>query len=168
MNYPFSKPIFYLVLSLLFCGAVLLYPAVHNITQGLQRNHWPVTTGTVLESHVAGTRASRPEIIYQYQIDNKVYTDSTDLQTPGFGNRRYRRMTAERIINQYPAGSAVSVHYDPADPSCSLIRPGPYWSDYQQLVLSLIFLVSGGIGTALFLFKRLSSGPLPVSPNRTE
>jgi hypothetical protein len=163
MNPLLLKTGTYLAFGMMLCGILLFYNAENEIALGWKRNQWPVVTGTVVESRITGRRAFRPEIIYQYRLETKIYTDSTDLHTPGFGNRRYRLVTAERITGMFPAGSPVRIYYDPSDPAVSLLYPGPYWSDFLQLALSIIFLLSGGIVIGRAFLKRQHSGPPPTS-----
>jgi hypothetical protein len=137
------RVLFLAVVLLLMTGMLLFFEAGVKIYSGWQQRNWPVTDGTVTAAHVAGIRALRPEISYQYEIRGQIYSTRTDLNTPGFGNRRYRRGTAERILNEYPPGSHIRVHYNPIHPDISLICPGPFWSDFMQFGLALILVTAG-------------------------
>jgi len=139
----FSWLMFLLALFLLISAVFLGLEASVKIHTGWQHHNWPVVNGTVTGGYISGIRAFQPEISYQYEILGKVYTGQTDLNTPGFGNRRYRRDTAEQILADYPAGSMVRIHYDPVHPEISLIRPGPFYSDYMQLSLGTVCFILG-------------------------
>jgi hypothetical protein len=141
-----------IALVLLIAGMVLSYLSITRIGQEQNQRHWPLVNGTVIANRIIGIRASRPEIDYRYQVADKVYTACTDLNTPGFGNRRYRQSTAARILADYPVGQTVPVHYDPLHPEVSLLRTGPFWSDYMQLSLGITCFAIGlvaGAGTVI-------------------
>ncbi len=107
---------------------------------------WPSVDGVVVASRVAGERAFHPEIVYEYSVAGSTYRDSTSFDTPSFGGRSSKRNVAEAIVANFPVGSPVRVHYDPALPSRSLLRITPDWSHFGKIGLGGVLL-----GVGLFL-----------------
>ena len=132
-------------------GVLLTCHALDNIQSSWQIKQWPIITATVIKSEVAGTRAFHPEITYRYEIANRNYESTTDLYIAGFGGKRSRRDTAAKIVADYPPGSQIRVHYNPRQPQESLLKSGPFWSDYMQFSLG-ITLASIGL---IILFSRI-------------
>jgi hypothetical protein len=142
-------------LFLILFGAGMIYYFEGEIEGALAQKHWPVTEGTVIHAEIAGTRAFRPEVTCEYQIDGHKYRLKTDLGTPGFGNKRSRRDTAGRILQEYPEGRTVQIHYDPEDPSRAFLRVGPAWNTFMKLSLGMLILITGMIGFTGNFLKRI-------------
>lgn len=78
---------------------------------------WAHTHGTVLSAtvQVGSGRTASPLVLYAYEVNGQEFR----------GHRvRARQGTcdASHVIQRYPAGSSVVVHYDPNDPSNSALE----------------------------------------------
>ncbi len=130
------------------CGAWLITTDIHEIRSEFARRDWPTVDGVVVESKIAGDRAFHPQIVYSYTVGDTVYFDTTDLGHPGFGASRSRLQSAEMIVESYHPGLATLVHYDPANPQNSKLRPGPEWFSFVRmsfggfLYLGAVFLLA--------------------------
>ena len=152
-NLRFVTSNFFTVLTFvcLFAAIGLILWGENKLTISRTRLKWPTTTAVVVESKVIGDRAFRPDIIYEYTVAGQTYQGDTNLNTPGFGNKRSRRDTAERIIRDFEENQPITVYYNPDDPAESYIRPGPQWSDYMKfgighlLFMSALFSAAGNI-----------------------
>ncbi len=133
---------------LIITGAGLIYLNSRVITEGMAAKSWSRVTGIVINSEIAGKRAFHPEITFRYAVNGHVYDFKTDLGTPGFGNKRSRLDTAERIIRDYQIGDSVNVYYDPSDPVRATLRTGPPWHAFVKLGLGIIVLIMGSMGCA--------------------
>lgn len=133
-------------LLLVIAGAGMIYHHEDKIAADLSRRSWPTTEGVVIKSEIAGIRAFRPEITCEYQVDGHIYQLTTNLDTPGFGNKRSRRDTAGRILRDYPEGKKVIIYYHPADPAKAFLRVGPAWHTFMKLGLGIIILITGLTG----------------------
>ncbi|MBI5267814.1 MAG: DUF3592 domain-containing protein [candidate division Zixibacteria bacterium] len=105
---------------------------------------WPTVTGTVIRSEIVGDRAIRPLIVYTYRVGETVFTDSTSLGVPSFGNRRIRQDESSKLTAEYAAGDTVTVHYNPQNPGYSLLYAREDWAMYVRLSLG-VFLGIGGL-----------------------
>jgi hypothetical protein len=141
-------------------GVVLVSRQIEELHKAAAIQQWPSTAGTVLDSRVIGVRAFRPNIVYQYVVGGVTFRDSTDLDQPGFGGRNNKRNAAETIIALYPPGTRVTVHYDPEQPSVSLLRVSPDWSIFGKLGLGgFMFGVGLFLAVSFFVRTRSVSGP---------
>ena len=126
----------------------MIYSNEEAIESGMAERSWPSTEGVVIRSEIAGIRAYHPEITFRYNVAGKVCSLTTDLGTPGFGNRNSRLDTARRITANFPVGRRVTVHYDPDSPSHAFIRIGPSWQVFIKLSVGIIIMGIGLIGFA--------------------
>jgi hypothetical protein len=84
---------------------------------------WATTMGTVLSSTVqvsnnGGGRHETPLVLYAFQVGDRVYQgDKVCLDT-----RASIANVASDVVNRYPAGVSVVVHYDPTDPARSALE----------------------------------------------
>lgn len=85
---------------------------------------WPSTTGTVergfveVSNHTSGTGRStsyEPKVIYAFQVNGQQYRG--DKVKLGLVVRSGGYMGAQQIVDRYPAGSTVTVYYNPANPA---------------------------------------------------
>jgi hypothetical protein len=86
-------------------------------TEGAARE-WPTASGQVVETSVE-TLSGRnigyaPVVRYRFEVNGAIYRSSKILLTdhPNFDTAE----EAEAYAADYPVGSAVTVHYDPANP----------------------------------------------------
>ncbi|MCB2230181.1 DUF3592 domain-containing protein [bacterium] len=142
----FTKSRITLILSvlLLVSGGLLVNSTATRFESYSIMSHWPATTGIITISEVVGERAFRPNVVYTYEVDGVVHLDSTDLNMPSFGGRNNRREAADTMAAMYPVGSAVTIHYNPENPSEAKMKVSPPWSVYGQLSFG-ITLILGGI-----------------------
>jgi hypothetical protein len=108
---------------------------------------WPVTVGRVHESHIAAALARfpyiyTPDVRYEYVVDGKRYEGATVSYTAC-----YTSPSALDASQGFVPGHSVRIHYDPRDPSRSVLCPGvtvgsAVWMVFAALCLlfSLRFL----------------------------
>ena len=154
-----SNSVAFITFMGLIAALSLIFWQENVLLESQNRLKWPTITAVIIESKVIGDRALRPDIIYEYEVNGQTYQGDTNLNTPGFGGRRSRRDTAERIISEYEKGQKVLIYYNPNDPAESYIRPGVQWSDYMKsavghiLFIFALFGFTGNIIQRVFLNK---------------
>ena len=156
-NYNFSGLFPIIATCFFIVGFLLIWYSSIEISTALSRQFWPTNPATVIETNIVGERAYNPQLRCKYEVEGKVYTLTTDLNTPGFGSKRSRLQTAEIILNDYPVGFKLRIHYNPENPEEAYIRTGPYWSDYMKISLGMLLFAIGlyGIlGISLIKFKK--------------
>jgi hypothetical protein len=85
---------------------------------------WPTAPGIVVSSEVVtramgGGRVLLPVVTYRYEVAGAAL-ESIGLRVgaPALFNSRAR---AQALADRYPAGSQVTVHYDPASPTIAAL-----------------------------------------------
>lgn len=121
--------------ALAFGGIWTLVVMVFNVFLGvtavrsMQAASYPTVPGVVLssevESHLSGddkrTRMYEARVRYQYVVNDTPYSGE---------RRRYGEVsssesgTSRAAVERYAPGSAVTVHYNPADPSDAVLETG--------------------------------------------
>ncbi|MBN1371929.1 MAG: DUF3592 domain-containing protein [Anaerolineaceae bacterium] len=106
---------------------------------------WSTTPGTILESTVRESRSSdddRPstyyaQVNYSYQVMGQAY-QGKNIHIGARNTGPHSK--AQAIASRYPAGSSVTVYYDPANPADAVLeRAAP--ANTVTLILGIIFLV---------------------------
>lgn len=138
---------------LTLAGTLLAFSQGPEITHSITRNSWPSVPGQVTATTVTGQRASMPQVTYAYSVNDSSYEIQTDLNVPGFGSRGFRRQTASNALIKYPVGGAVTVYYNPEEPSISSLRRGFHWAPLARMSFGGILFVFG-ISLSIVLFKR--------------
>jgi len=153
----------------LFCwlfiiiGVVAMSAGVGSLMKGLRTENWPVTDGVIQSAHQEahsgnhGTTYSA-EVTYIYQVSGVSY----DGRKISIGQMSSSSQYAQKILDRYPVGKRVSVHYSPADPAEAVLETGIHGGTW-------IFL---GVGTAFGLFgvmflqvlRAAARPPMPGAP----
>lgn len=140
-------------------GLYLFVLGLRNVGRAMASSHWPTTAGKVVRSdtqvrHDVDKKTRSDSVIYsadtviQYEVAGKQY--STNLihfgQTLGSGDAS----EAELQHLRYPVDGAVSVWYDPAQPTIAAARPGLHAEAFWLPGAGLAFLLPAAL--ALFVF----------------
>jgi len=160
LRIKFRIPHFLLIIStiLILSGVVLSVSQEKDVQYYNEMKQWPTVMAKVSGTRITGKFAVLPEISYTYMIGDSIYTGTTNLDIPGFGNRKKRDQTARIILQDYVEGTDVEIIYNPHDPSQSHLRRSPPWNVYGRLGFG-IFLFAGGSFILLFrLIQKNKSG----------
>ncbi len=130
-------------LAIGIAGTVMVINGTTGIRASFERRDWPSVTGVVIDSKVAGDRASHSVVIYEFSVDGKLYRDSCSMNQPSFGGRNRRREVAVKMIAAYPPGRDVKVFYDATQPEQSTLVLAAYWSDYGMSGFGTLLLAAG-------------------------
>jgi len=134
----------------LFCslfvviGLVAAGIGIWTLAKSIRSEHWPVTDGIVQSAEMKSHSGSKggttysAEVTYTYQVAGTGYTgDKVSI-----GQMSSSSEYAGKILNRYPVGKKVSVHYAPGDPSDAVLETGIHGGTWICL----------GVGTAFTLF----------------
>ncbi len=125
-------------------------------SQGQESEDWPSVDGHVIAASVehrsqSGSTRTRTtysaSVTYDYAVDGVAYTG--DRMAFGAGHGSGDRAKAQRVVDRYAVGSAVTVHYRPANPSDSVLEPGSPRSLLGLLAIGAVFLCVGLAGLIL-------------------
>jgi len=141
-----------LLMVLIFCflaGPVLAYLGYGFIQKGKETLNWVATTGKILESAThevysttpgsVNNRTWQPDITYQYDVNGETFQGQKIRVFIVYTGNPER---AEGWANKYPAGTELTVYYDPEDPYRSVLEQGVQTGAYLMTAL----------GAGMFLF----------------
>ena len=117
---------------------------------------WPGTPGKVIESSVGRRRSSgsnggssttyHAEILYEFTVESTKFNGNR-VAYGDYGSSNPSH--ARRVVNRYPKGKNVTVHYMPGNPEECLLEPGLKGQSWFLPGVGLIFFVVGS-GMAVF------------------
>jgi hypothetical protein len=130
-------------------GVYALYQANRGRKEADESQGWASTIGTIVESRLgqstnysgdAPTVSYSPVVEYTYSVLGQAYTG--ERITFGMTEASSRSARAKEVLNRYPAGEQVTVHYDPNNPSEAVLerRAGGGAAGW---IIGIIFLVAG-------------------------
>jgi hypothetical protein len=129
----------FIVIGLLAVGI-----GIWTLAKSIRSEHWPVTDGIVQSAEMKSHEGSKgrttysAEVTYTFQVAGTSYTgDKVSI-----GQMSSSAEYAQGILNHYPTGKKVSVHYSPGDPSDAVLETGIHGGTWICL----------GVGTAFTLF----------------
>ncbi|HLP09317.1 MAG TPA: DUF3592 domain-containing protein [Opitutaceae bacterium] len=136
MNIPVGRMT--VVFALFWSAIVLVFDGQFALTafRQLRANSYTVAEGTVISSTVITSEDSdgpvyRPEVRYRYQVGERELVGDRLSYENLFASGAD---SANEAVAAFPAGAAIRVYFNPADPTDALLRPG---LSARQLFLAL-------------------------------
>ena len=127
-----------------FCGAFILLgllaaaDTAGEVRDGLAAAGWPTVEGEVVLSRRHQGRTRLRDFEYRYTVDGEDYASSRSAFV--------RVPYVDPLHAAYPAGSRVTVHYDPGEPARAVIEPGaPLLGILAEALVSVVMLGIGGV-----------------------
>jgi hypothetical protein len=133
-------------------GACILYFGVSNLYQAIESTMWPIADGTILKSEVAFLPSNDDgsfcdDILYQFKVAGKLHRGNVvAVGKYCGGDPSY----AQGIVNRFPKGKNVKVHYRTSDPDTCLLEPGLHGQTWCVPFIGLVCF-AGGILMTVFL-----------------
>ncbi len=150
MRFFFSK---LFPVPFILAGACTLFFGVRGLHRANESTTWPVADGTVQNSTVEyhssseGGGTYHAEVLYQFSVDGLTRSgNKVAFGDYGSGDPSH----AQNIVNRYPKGKQVTVHYRPGDPDTCILEPGLQGQAWFLPGFGLVFLVVGSL-MAIFL-----------------
>jgi hypothetical protein len=114
---------FFAILGLVVIGGGWLFH-LRIQAKGRKAQAWPTTKGTVVSSDVAivpmgDNKMQTPAVLYRYEVAGAT-VESTGFRV-GAPPLFSKAGKAKALADKYPAGSQVTVHYDPAAPETAAL-----------------------------------------------
>lgn len=138
------------VVLVIICGLFLSFGILTAVTTldevhtGLASRDWPTVDGKILLAQRHRGRKSRniKRFEYRYAVDGTehISTRAAFIRVPYI----------DPLHRKYRSGQAIKVHYDPSDPTRSVIEPGA--PVLGVLAKALVPLVMAGLGVAGLFF----------------
>lgn len=137
------------ILVFLGGGGYMIYRSVQDRKKARASLTWPSTQGRVIESRVVESHSSdsdgdtttnyRPYIKYEYEVVGSTFTSDKLAIGPAVSTSNYRK--SEEKVKRMPVGAAVTVFYNPDDPTDAVLEQRS--NAGLLLTLGIIFAVVG-------------------------
>jgi hypothetical protein len=150
------------IIGLAFClvclfvaGLIWTYQGISDARKAARASSWPTVQGTVRSSEVAEVwhrkgRSYRADIKYDYRVGPTSYVGER-VRVEGFSLGL--KGGAEKVVSRYPAGQAVTVHYESENPDSALLEVGLTLGHLFRIGLGLL-MVGIGIGVPWYVVTR--------------
>ena len=110
------------------------------IVQGRKTLRWPAAEGVIEQSAPAADADDLlPHILFSYTVAGQTYR--RELEFPGGISPAPE--FAVSYAGKFPVGAKVQVYYDPGQPECATLDPGPGRGDWMVFALGLAATVFG-------------------------
>lgn len=139
---------------------VMIFLGVRMVTLSKASLDWPTAGGTVLYSEVEEDYDSEdgytyyPRVTYQYNVDGQAYESDRVF----FGADNTPEEDAYAIVAQFPAGSMVTVYYNPDKPKQSVLMPGDEYAPGFLIIFGVISIVITALTFGIMFFKSRIGG----------
>jgi hypothetical protein len=127
-------------------GAIVIGCGAYTLIRSLRCEHWPTTDGVVQSAQMARHEGDADhgdtysaDVSYSYQVAGVNY----DGNRLAFGSVSSSSSYAQGILNHYPVGQKVSVHYDPANPELAVLETGIHGGTWVCFGVGTVFLLAG-------------------------
>lgn len=150
-----GRPLWIVILLILtiLAGAFLTVNSSASLKKSNARRNWNIAEGRVINSKIEVEGIYMPMVVYAYEVNGRAYVDTTNLQVPGFGNSAKQYQVAQELVNEYPVGKVIQVHYNPDKVTESVLITRPQWNVYGKLGLG-VTLFGVGLFFLLLPFPR--------------
>jgi hypothetical protein len=165
--------------GLLILGACWGIGELFVLRTALRSERWPVASGRIVSStatgHFFGLHECRVDVAYEYEINGTRYSSTwVDFGTLAFSAgvdgreeglprsescSHYFQVRA--VLDSYPVGAIIRVHYDPNNPRRAVLQPGLNSGLILGIVSAAILLLAGGVVALLCRSERGSDWTLP-------
>lgn len=147
---PTASRIFSSVFILI--GGAVLFAGIKSLVSAKASESWPTVQGKVVSSQVDSKRSDKggttyhAEVLYEYLVEGQLQS-SNRVAFGGYGSSDPSH--ARQIVNKYPPGSEVTVHYSPSSPGESVIETGISGRTFFLPGFGAVFFCAG---LAMFIF----------------
>ncbi len=117
--------IHYLSIVLALVGVGFISVGIYGLVEAAKSKRWPIVSGTVSKSGLKETRWDgsveySTDIEYAYTVAEKKYLGWRITWAPE-AITDMPKTDAQKLADQYPTGKIVTVHYDPANPTITVL-----------------------------------------------
>lgn len=119
----------------IFIGAIGIGCGVWTLLQTLKCERWPTTEAVITAATISHSKQENASISYIYQVAGIPYTGNRLASGQDMAHGRW-------ILEKYPVGKKVPVHYSSADPQLAVLETGIHAGTWNYF----------GVGTGFMLF----------------
>lgn len=129
-------------------GGILIPTGYKELKNAQESLKWSITDGIIISSEIIENQnrstTYEANVRYKYIIGEKSYLS----EQVSFGQDSSNDLEhARSIVRRYETGEKISVHFNPANPSQSVLEPGVSWGSYTLLINGTFFFFFGAIST---------------------
>jgi len=148
-----------LVLGLIMglIGSTLVVVSVRSRKKAEESTRWPTAQGKVVSSTVREhtdyddethhvRHSYEPVVAYEYAVAGTPLSG----HKLSFGATSFDRQTAHQVVNRYPSGASVSVHYNPTKPGEAVLETKA--SGGALFLVAGIAMIALSLGSLCFSF----------------
>ena len=150
-------------------GALTLYFGMRGVHRARESTMWPVADGAIQNATVEyqssnkGGGTYHAQVFYQFTAEGQTHSGNKVV----FGDYGSSNPShAQNIVNRYPKGMAVKVHYRTGDPDTCVLEPGLHGQAWFLPGFGLIFFVTGSV-MAVFLPRLMTRPEMQAEPPGT-
>lgn len=164
MAYSVQSNSWVLILIIFFClvfigiGIGMLVKLMKNFSKARLSKNWRSTPGKIISSELDAQTTTDEDgyqtttyianIIFQYSVNNVSF--ECDCINFDYGMRTSNKHKQQSIVEQYPAGSQVMVHYDPDEPEQAVLEKRVN-GVFTTIMVSAVFILIGVIVAVMSL-----------------
>jgi len=145
-----NNQIFRTLFLLLFIlvGFIALGAGGWMMLKSIRTEHWPVTDGTIQTAKMSNHESSdehgshttySADVTYSYQVGGANFSG----KKIAIGQMSSSVAYAQSVLNRYPVGQKVSVHYSPDDPAEAVLETGIHGGAWICLGVGTMFVLFG-------------------------
>ncbi len=144
-------------------GIATTFFGMNNLKKFSASKSWPSVKGTVtvseidtrqMESNGKWINMYHPQVVYNYFVKDKAYTNSKI----SFGDyATNKRKDANKVIRKYPVNSEVTVYYNPINPQEAVLQRKAGLAAYGIVAIGVL-LSLGGLFLLFALIKKFITG----------
>lgn len=147
-------------------GAIAVGCGLYNLIRSVRCANWPTTDGVVESANITRHEGDADhgdtfsaEITYQYSIAG-IHFEGTRL---AFGAMSSSSAYAQGVVNRYPVGKTVVVHYAPEDPQNSVLETGVHGGTWICFGVGALFMLAGIMFLQFFSKANAAGQPAPTT-----
>lgn len=127
--------------------AALFFITIRPFYRSQQAGHWPTVPGVVISSQIGESHSDdgttyRVDIRYRYAVNGQTL-ESNQYDSSGTNTYSGYRSRKQAIVHNHPPGKAVTVRYNPADPSDAMLTTELPAGTFSFIWFPLIFIAVG-------------------------
>jgi hypothetical protein len=144
-------------------GLVVMGAGVWMLIKSLRSEQWPVTDGVILTAEMKSHSGEHGDtysanVTYDYQVAGVKFIG----KKISIGQMSSSTSYAQEILNRYPVGKKVSVHYSPNDSSEAVLETGIHGGTWICFGVGLAFVLAGTM--FLQISRAAARAQLPGAP----
>ncbi len=134
----------FLPLSFVLLGCMAIFIGQGPIKRASESCSWPVSKGVVRKSSVqaAASGLYNHAFLYEYAVEGVSWSSS---RRSFAWELPCEKAEVAALVDQYPAGGALNVHYERAMPWVSVIEPGVTVDKLYLPLTGLLFIAFGAL-----------------------